>query len=68
MTIIDWSVFDKYPYNEVECKCGAIHDTHTKAVSEPDGLHHYRRHPCPHCHAIKDNVRRVSMPPEKWVI
>lgn len=65
---IDWTKFEQYPLNEVECACGCVHHTYTKAVSEPDGLHHYRRDPCPHCHSLKDNVRRVTFPPEKWAI
>jgi hypothetical protein len=65
---IDWQVFDKYPPNEVECRCGAIYKSHTKAVREDGEFRHYRRVPCPNCGATKDGMRRISSPSESWTI
>jgi hypothetical protein len=66
--VIDWHVFDQYLPNEVECRCGTIYQSHTKGVKEDDGLHHYRRVACPGCGAVKDNIRRISSPPELWTL
>jgi|APLow6443716910_1056828.scaffolds.fasta_scaffold1286838_2 hypothetical protein len=65
---IEWSILNQYLPNEVECRCGAIYATHTKSVRESDGIHHYRRVPCPGCGVTKDSIRRISSPPENWTL
>jgi hypothetical protein len=65
---IDWSVFDEYPENTIECRCGAIYRSHCKAVVTDGALVTHLRKPCPACGESVDNARRVSSDPETFVI
>lgn len=67
MTPIDWTIFDQYPENTVECWCGATYRSHTKLVAEDDGQFRVRcRKLCPVCE--KEEPVRVSSDPEIYTI
>lgn len=61
MNPIDWTIFDKYPENTVECRCGAVYCSHTKAVVDDDGqLCLCSRKSCPSCGSTTDLWRAQS--------
>jgi hypothetical protein len=67
MSAIDWTVFDQYPENTVECQCGARFRSHTKAAIGDDGQFHICcRKPCPACGSTI--AKRASSDPETFVI
>lgn len=67
MTPIDWTPFDKYTENTVDCHCGAAYRSHTKAVIDSGSVRIASRRPCPKC-GKTDNVRRASSDIEEVVI
>jgi hypothetical protein len=64
--MIDWSAFDRYPENEVTCRCGAEFSSHTKFVNEP-APHIEARKPCPKC-GRTDDISSSRGAPETWTI
>ena len=65
--VIDWSAHDKYSENTIECRCGAIYRSHSKAVLGPP-IRIVTRKPCPSCGESDGNARRASSDPEEYVI
>ena len=67
--MIDWSVFDKYPENTVECQCGATYRSHTQVAIGADGkLRIHSRKPCPSCVAQIGNAVAARSDPEEYTI
>lgn len=65
---IDWSKFDKFSENSVECHCGAAYRSHTKAVAQGEqGMVIMSRKACPSC-GRHDNVRAARSGPESFTI
>lgn len=64
---IDWTVFDQYPEQTCECRCGTVWRTHAKLVSGERGLHLITRKPCPGC-GKPDAVRKASSDPEQVIV
>jgi hypothetical protein len=68
MTPIDWTIFDQYPENTVECRCGTNFRSHTKvAIGDGNRLQVHCRKPCPACGSTTDPWR-ASSDPETYVI
>lgn len=65
---IDWSVHDKYPPDEVACRCGRIYYSHVKARAVEGVFDIWTRLPCPACGKDHGHVRRASSPPEREII
>lgn len=65
MSEIDWSIFDKYPEDTCDCRCGKVFRTHSKFVAELSRV--ITRKPCPDC-GKNDNFRKISSDPEKWTL
>ena len=54
---IDWSIFDQYPKNEIECECGAIYHSHSKCTSVGGMFTIVTRTACPSCNKQFGHVR-----------
>jgi len=55
VSVIDWSIFDKYPENTVYCRCEAVYRSHTKVTIGDDGkMRIHCRKPCPACESSVD--------------
>jgi hypothetical protein len=66
--VIDWTVFDQYPENTIECRCGAVYRSHAKMAESGGRLVLYSRKPCPACKESVGNARAVRGDPEEVVI
>jgi hypothetical protein len=64
---IDWSPFDSFSENTIECTCGATYRSHSKAVMSGTRFIIVSRKPCPGC-GSSENIRRSSSDPEKMTI
>lgn len=57
--LVDWTIFDQYPENSVECRCGAVYRSHSKCVAVKDGLKVITRKACPTCGESVGHPRAV---------
>ena len=64
---IDWSEFDKYSMNTIDCFCEAIYKSHCKGINIDRDYIVITREPCPSC-GSQYNVKRAQSEPELWVL
>jgi len=65
---VDWSIHERFPLDEVECKCGVIFYAYAKLITTSvRGVHLVSRIPCPGC-GFDDRVLRVCSAPESVAI
>lgn len=64
---IDWSPFDKWAEDMVECQCGAQFRSHGKCTFEGDQPSLCSRKPCPDCGATTKH-RAIRSDPETMTI
>lgn len=64
---IDWSVFDKWPESECECRCEEFFQSHAKCAFLTEAFMLQSRKPCPGC-GRSDNLRTVRSEPETMTI
>lgn len=68
MSVIDWSLSDKFAEDIIYCKCGEIYRSHSKLLPLGNRLIIYTRKSCPKCGKDYDHVKRVTSEKELWTI
>jgi hypothetical protein len=64
MSVIDWTVFDRWPELAIECRCGASFRSRAKITAEGRIA---TRKPCPKCGQLA-NARSARSEPETMTI
>lgn len=65
---INWSEFDKYPEDTVECTCGKVYRSHVKGVATNGSFMMATRVACPGCGRQVGHVRAARSDPEMWTL
>lgn len=68
MDDVEWSRFDQYSEDTIECRCGKIYRSHCKGVVIGESYSLITRKPCPGCGETQDHVRAARSDPEYQVI
>jgi hypothetical protein len=66
MSEVDWTAFNKYSEDTIECRCGAVYRSHAKAKLLETGFTVITRKPCPACGKDRGHVRSARTDPETW--
>ena len=63
--MVDWTIVEKYPPNEITCRCGALFHAH--AMFDKEKGRKVLRRPCPKC-LRDDNFWKISSAPESMTL